>query len=563
MMLLNLHIKNIALIDDIDIGFEDGLNILTGETGAGKSIIIGSLGICLGERFNKDLLRNEEEDGLVELIFEVDKEEIKDKLLDMEIYPDEDNQLLISRRVNKAGRTINRINDISVTQAKIKETAGLLIDLHAQHEQQTLLKKNKHLEILDKFGGEEISSYKDEVGLLFKEYSEIKKRLADMDISYDERLKKKDFISYRINEIESASLKEGEDYELEAYYKKAVNSKDILSAADEIYKITGYDDTKSAANEIAHALATMKRLTELDNDLNDTYNTLSDIDGLLNDFNRDFSDYMKSMEFDEGEFKQAEERLNLINSLKAKYGSAISDIISALEDLKREYEDLLRYDERLLELENSLKDIEAKLSCKSDELTAARKKYAKKLCSMIEASLKELNFMTVSFDMSFEKLDGFYENGNDEAYFIISTNVGEPMKPLYEIASGGELSRVMLAVKSCLANEDDTPTLIFDEIDVGISGKTAVKVAEKMSLISRNHQVICITHLPQIAAMADHHYVIEKEVENNKTITKIRKLKKAEEIDELARIIGGDEITDAIKQSAAEMKGLADRTKLY
>lgn len=562
-MLLNLHIKNIALIDDIDIGFEDGLNILTGETGAGKSIIIGSLGICLGERFNKELLRNDEEDGLIELIFEVDREDIKDRLLEMEIYPDEDNQLLISRRVNKSGRTINRINDMSVTQTKIKETAGLLIDLHAQHEQQTLLKKNKHLEILDKFGNEEIAVCKSEVASLYTQYQDIRKKLADMDISADERMKKKDFITYRINEIESAAIKDGEDIGLEAYYKKAVNSKDILSAADEIYRITGYDDTKSAANEIARALVAMKRIVELDGDLSDSYNILSDIDGLLNDFNRDFSEYMKSMEFDEAEFKQVEDRLNLINSLKSKYGSDIKDIFSCLEDLKKEYDELNRYEERLAELKGNLKDAELKLIEKSDKLTDIRKKYAVKLCKMIEESLKELNFMTVSFDMSFEKQSGFSENGNDEAYFIISTNVGEPMKPLYEIASGGELSRVMLAVKSCLANEDDTPTLIFDEIDVGISGKTAVKVAEKMSLISRNHQVICITHLPQIAAMADYHYVIEKEVENNKTITKIRKLKKSEEIDELARIIGGDEITEAIKQSALEMKGLAERTKLY
>ena len=562
-MLLNLHIKNIALIDDIDIGFEDGLNILTGETGAGKSIIIGSLGICLGERFNKELLRNDEEDGLIELIFEVDREDIKDRLLEMEIYPDEDNQLLISRRVNKSGRTINRINDMSVTQTKIKETAGLLIDLHAQHEQQTLLKKNKHLEILDKFGNEEIAVCKSEVASLYTQYQDIRKKLADMDISADERMKKKDFITYRINEIESAAIKDGEDIGLEAYYKKAVNSKDILSAADEIYRITGYDDTKSAANEIARALVAMKRIVELDGDLSDSYNILSDIDGLLNDFNRDFSEYMKSMEFDEAEFKQVEDRLNLINSLKSKYGSDIKDIFSCLEDLKKEYDELNRYEERLAELKGNLKDAELKLIEKSDKLTDIRKKYAVKLCKMIEESLKELNFMTVSFDMSFEKQSGFSENGNDEAFFIISTNVGEPMKPLYEIASGGELSRVMLAVKSCLANEDDTPTLIFDEIDVGISGKTAVKVAEKMSLISRNHQVICITHLPQIAAMADYHYVIEKEVENNKTITKIRKLKKSEEIDELARIIGGDEITEAIKQSALEMKGLAERTKIY
>ena len=562
-MLLNLHIKNIALIDDMDIGFEDGLNILTGETGAGKSIIIGSLGICLGERFNKDLLRNPEDDGLVELIFTVENEEIGKKLMALDVTVDEDNQVLISRRVNKSGRCVNRINDISVTTAKIRETAEVLIDLHAQHEQQTLLKKNRHLEILDRFGKDRIDICRQKVSEAYKNYCDIKDRLASMDISEEERLKRKDFLTYRINEIESASIKKGEDDELERLYKKAVNSKDILSAADEIYKITGYDDARSAANEISHALVTMKKLSELDGELSDSYNILHDIDGLINDFNRDFSEYMKSMEFDESEFARIEERLNLINSLKIKYGSSVEDILSSLEELKEEMEGLNKYDQKLEELNHALNDAKAKLNEECDSLTEIRKEYAKKLCALIKEALKELNFMTVSFDMEFKKLDGYSCNGNDEAYFMISTNVGEPMKPLYEIASGGELSRVMLAVKACLANEDDTPTLVFDEIDVGISGETAQRVAEKMSVISRNHQVICITHLPQIAAMADYHYVIKKEVENNKTVTKIRKLGKDEEIDELARIIGGCEITEAIKTSAAQMKGLADRTKLY
>ncbi len=562
-MLLNLHIKNIALIDDMDIGFEDGLNILTGETGAGKSIIIGALGICLGERFNKDLLRNPEDDGLVELIFTVENEEIGKKLMALDVIVDEDNQVLISRRVNKSGRTVNRINDISVTTAKIRETAEVLIDLHAQHEQQTLLKKNRHLEILDRFGRERIDACRQSVSEAYKNYCRIKDKLASMDISEEERLKRKDFLTYRINEIESASVKKGEDEELERLYKKAVNSKDILSAADEIYKVTGYDEVRSAANEISHALVTMKKLSELDGELSDLYNILQDIDGLINDFNRDFSIYMKSMEFDESEFVRIEDRLNLINSLKVKYGSNIENILSGLQKLKEEMEEINQYDQKVEELNLALDDAKAKLKKECDSLTEIRKEYAKKLCGRIKESLKELNFMTVSFDMEFKKLEVFSDNGNDDAYFMISTNVGEPMKPLYEIASGGELSRVMLAIKACLANEDDTPTLVFDEIDVGISGETAQRVAEKMSVISRNHQVICITHLPQIAAMADYHYVIKKEVENNKTVTKIRKLGKEEVIDELARIIGGCEITEAIKTSAAQMKGLADRTKLY
>lgn len=562
-MLLNMHIKNIALIDDIDVAFEDGLNILTGETGAGKSIIMGSLGICLGDRFNKELLRNEEEDGLVELIFTIDNTNISKELERLLIKPDIDNQLLISRRVNKSGRSINRINDENVTAAKLKEVSSLLIDLHAQHEQQTLLKKNKHLEILDRYGKKDIEDCKKDVAALYNKYVSLKEKYQKMNISEDERLRKKDFLTYRINEIESASLKAGEDRELEDFYKKAVNSKDIISGADEIYHITGYDDVNSAANDFSRALMTMKRLTELDSGLDDLYTVLCDIDGLINDFNRDFSDYMKSMEFDEGRFAQAEERLNLINGLKMKYGTDIAEILLSLDNMKSEYEDLNLFDDKISELKLEIEATENKLREKSDELTSLRKKHAKTLCNLIEASLKELNFMTVSFDMAFNKKNDFSENGNDEAYFIISTNVGEPMKPLYEVASGGELSRVMLAIKSCLANEDDTPTLIFDEIDVGISGKTAGKVAEKMSVISRNHQLICITHLPQIAAMADYHYVIEKKVENNKTVTKIRKLKKDEEIDELARIIGGSDITDAIKTSAAEMKGLADSTKLY
>ncbi|MBQ9200455.1 MAG: DNA repair protein RecN [Lachnospiraceae bacterium] len=562
-MLLNLHIKNIALIDDIDIGFEEGLNILTGETGAGKSIIIGSLRICLGEKFSKDLLRDIEEDGLIELVFFIENKRIINDLAKLEIVPDSEGQIFISRRMNKSGRVINRINDFTVTTAKLKEAAALLVDLHAQHEQQTLLKKNKHLEILDSFGGDALEECKKEVAKLYKDYTDAYEKLCKMNLSKDERLRKKDYLTYRINEIESANLKEDEDKELQAFYKKAVNSKEILSLADDIYRITGYDERTSAANEISRAVLAMKKLSELDDELNDSYSLLQDVDALLNDFNREFSDYTKSMDFDEAEFKQTEKRLDLINNLKLKYGDSIKDIMESLDDMKKEYEELLNYDDRLLMLGNEVSDIKTRLSKKSDELSELRRKTSVKICSIITDSLKELNFMTVSFDMKFDKTEGFSANGNDEAYFVISTNVGEPLRPLYEVASGGELSRVMLAIKSCMAYEDDTPTLVFDEIDVGISGKTAGRVAEKMALISRSHQVICITHLPQIAAMADHHYSIEKNVEKNKTITKIRKLNKSEEIDELARILGGDAVTDAVRTSAAEMKGLADSTKLY
>ncbi|MBQ8412496.1 MAG: DNA repair protein RecN [Lachnospiraceae bacterium] len=562
-MLLNMHIKNIALIDDIDIAFEDGLNILTGETGAGKSIIIGSLGICLGGRFQKELLRDEEKDGLVELLFSVDREDIISMLSDMDIMNLEEGEILISRRLSPNGRCINRINDSTVTATKLKEVSSLLIDLHAQHEQQTLLKPGKHIEILDRFGGSDIEEKKNKVSASYKQYVELAGEISDNTMDESEKNRQLDFLKYRIDEIKNANLKEGEDEELENYYRKARNSKEILSTANDIYESTGYNNHNSAAELIGHALGQMNRLKDLDEDLEDIHSILADIDGMLNDFNREFSQYMKSMEFDSEEFNRIEERLNIINSLKSKYGNSIYEIKNSLLDFEEEYNKLIDYEEYMNGLLDKFKALEQELMQACDELSEARKEKAIKLCELIKESLRDLNFMTVEFDMEFKKQDRYSASGNDEAYFIISTNVGEPMRPLYDVASGGELSRVMLALKSCLAYADDTPTLIFDEIDVGISGITAQKVAEKMSVIAKKHQVICITHLPQIAAMADYHYLIEKNVENNKTITNIRKLTKAEEIREIARLLGGAQITDSIIHTATEMKGLAERTKLY
>lgn len=562
-MLLNLHIKNLALIDEIDIGFEDKLNILTGETGAGKSIIIGSLGICLGGKFHKDLLRDETKDGICELLFSVDNDNIRKQLISMDVDPGEDNEILISRRLNPAGRTINRINDGTVTTAKLKEVSSILINLHAQHEQQTLLKADKHMEILDKFGGEEIEKRKHTVSQLYKEYVEVKSEISRNSMDEHEKNKQMDFLKYQINEIKSASLKSGEDEELEQLYKKAVNSKEILATADEIYNLTGYNNVNSASDAIGHALQKMGKLVELSEDLSDTYNILQDIDAMLNDFNRELSQYMKGMEFDDKAFFDIESRLDLINTLKSKYGRSITDILDNLEKYQQEYDKLTEYEEYMQQLNIRLADITGKLGEASDELSHIRKKEAFRLCSLIKESLEDLNFMSVEFDMSFSKLDKFTAEGNDEAVFMISTNIGEPVRPLYEVASGGELSRVMLAIKSCLADEDDTPTLVFDEIDVGISGRTAQKVAEKMSILGKNHQLICITHLPQIAAMADSHYSIEKNVVNNKTLTNIRKLSKKDEINEIARLLGGATITEATIFAAEEMKGLADRTKLY
>lgn len=562
-MLLNMHIKNIALINEIDINFNEGLNILTGETGAGKSIIIGSLGICLGGKFSKDLLRDESKDGLVELMFSVDEEDVKKELETLDIYPDEEDVILISRRINAAGKTINRINDNTVTIGKLKDVAGILIDLHAQHEQQTLLKVSKHMDILDRFGGEHLAELKSDVATIYQQYVDIKTRLEEESMDENEKNKQIDYLQYQIDEIEKAKLKLGEDEELENLYKKIVNSKEILTSADEVYKATGYGSRDSAAEQIGRALSQMKRVAELDCDFQSSYNTLVDIDSMLNDFNRELSTYMKGMEFDDEEFKAVETRLDLINSLKAKYGRDIKDILEALDGFKSELDKLVSFDEYIDKLKGKLGQLEKELRAKSNTLSKKRKEVAVDMCKKIKDALFELNFMSVEFEMRFENLDRFTASGTDSAQFYISTNVGEAIKPLSQVASGGELSRVMLALKSCIANLDATPTLVFDEIDVGISGRTAQAVAEKMSVIGRHHQVICITHLPQIAAQADTHYLIEKNVENNKTITNIRQLNKEEEISEIARLLGGAAITEATITSAKEMKGLADRTKIY
>lgn len=561
-MLQNMHIKNIALIDEIDVNFEEGLNILTGETGAGKSIIIGSLGICLGGKFNKELLRDENSEGLIELFFTVDNDRVADELNRLGIDVS-DGELLLSRKLGSNGKTVTRINGETATTSLLKQVSSILIDLHAQHEQQTLLKEDKHLQILDRFGGEEIQHIKEKVKDNYNKYVTLRDELDKTSMDETERNKQLDYLKYQIEEIELANLKKDEDIELESFYRKAANSKEIISVADSIYQLTGGSSIQSAAEQIGHSVMQMKRLVELDEDLAGSYELIQNVDDILGDFNRELKSYIKSMEFDDQEFEQAEARLNQINSLKAKYGNTIEDILNSKKEFEEEYNRLVRYDEYVEELKKKLAIAETDLRTSCEKLSKTRKKYSKKLCTVIKNSMEELNFMAVQFDMRFDTLDKYTSNGTDEACFMISPNVGEPMRPLQDIASGGELSRVMLAIKSCLATEDDTPTLVFDEIDVGISGRTAQSVAEKLYLIGREHQVICITHLPQIAAMSDSHYLIEKIVENNKTITNISKLKREAQITEIARLLGGAKITEATIKSAEDMKGLASKTKLY
>ena len=559
-MLTHLHVKNLALIREAEIDFTEGLNILTGETGAGKSIVIGSVSLALGGRVAKDMVRPGADYGLAELVFLVNRKKQREQLLELGITP-EDDTVIISRKILE-GRSINKINGETVTLSQLKEAAALLIDIHGQHEHQSLLQKKKHLEILDEFAKEELEPVKEKLAAAYREWKDLKKTLSEAQMDEESRLREISLLEFETDEIEKAELTEGEDEELERRYRRMTNGRRLLEAAGNAYALTGYEEETGAGTAVGRAVRELQSVLSLeDEELSALASQLSDVDGLLNDFNRELSDYLTSLEFDEREFTETEERLNQLNYLKSRYGHTIGEILAYQQKQQERLAALQDYDRYLQELEERLGQAEWELGELCERASEIRKRFAEVLCGKIREHLQDLNFLNVEFEMSFEELPEYTAQGRDSAEFLISTNPGEPLRPLMKIASGGELSRIMLAIKTVLADRDEIDAVIFDEIDVGISGRTAQKVSEKMMLIGRTRQVICITHLAQIAAMADSHYRIEKTVEDGGTRTQIRRLDERESVEELARILGGAEITDAVLQNAGEMRTLAQEKK--
>ena len=554
-MLTHLHVKNLALIREAEIDFTEGLNILTGETGAGKSIVIGSVSLALGGKVSREMVRPGADYGLAELVFLVNREKQKEKLLELGITPEED-QVIISRKISD-GRSINKINGETVTLSQLRETASLLIDVHGQHEHQSLLQKKKHLEILDEFAKEELGPVKEKLAGAFQNWKKLKKQLQEAQMDEESRLREISLLEFETDEIGKAELVPGEDEELERRYRRMTNARKLMEAAGSAYALTGYEEESGAGAVIGRAVRELQSAASFDEELSGLASLLSDVDGLLNDFNREMSDYLTSLEFDEKEFSETEERLNLLNYLKSRYGHTLEEILAYQEKQEQRMAALQDYDRYLQDLEAQLKKAEEELQDLCAEASGIRQRYGKMLCEKIKEHLIDLNFLNVEFEMAFEELPEYTAQGKDSAEFLISTNPGEPLRPLMKIASGGELSRIMLAIKTVMADRDEIDTVIFDEIDVGISGRTAQKVSEKMMLIGRTRQVICITHLAQIAAMADSHYRIEKQVEEGETRTQIRRLSEKESIEELARILGGAEITDAVTKNAEEMRALA------
>lgn len=558
-MLINLHVKNLALIKEADVDFSKGLIVLTGETGAGKSLLLGSVNIALGNKVSKDIIRTGAQFALVELTFQVD-EVCASNLKQMDIFMEEGNIITVSRKISES-RSVSKINGETVNVNVLKKAMGMLVDIHGQHEHQSLLYVSNHLNILDKYAKKEMADILKGLSAEYGNYTELKSRLSSYNIDEAQRMREIEFSMYEVNEIENANLIPGEDEELEEQYKKLSNSENIVEILSSVYGLIGYDSMQSAGELISKATQEISSISNFDEKINGFKETLFDIDSVCRDLSAEISDYTGELEYDPREVSRIGERLDTINHLKLKYGKTIDDILQ-YQDKKQSYlDELNNYSEKIDQIKGLITESREKLQVLSERASKMRKTAAKELENSITDALKDLNFLSVDFKINITKKDKITDKGFDNVEFMISTNPGEPVRPLAKVASGGELSRIMLAIKSLLAGEDEIETLIFDEIDTGISGKTASMVAEKLAKISANHQVICISHLSQIAAMADSHYLIKKDMEDNSTATNIVKLTREESIKEIVRINGDGTMTDAAIAHAIEMKDMADRTK--
>ena len=561
-MLVSLHVKNLALIQETEVFFGPHLNILTGETGAGKSIIIGSVGLALGGRGDRDLIRTGADYALIELVFQLEKEGQIEKVKKLDIPIEEDGLVILQRRIMPQ-RSISKVNGETVNARLLKELSGVLIDIHGQHDSQQLLQTKKHLEILDDFAGEEFSRIKREIKEKYQFYRKIQEKLAETDLDEREKERQLSLARFEVEEIENASLKAGEDEELEKQYQKMSNSRKIAENLGNVHILTGYDQEGSAGEAVGRALRELNSVSAYDSVLDEMAVMLTDIDGLLNDFNRSVSDYLSDLEFDQNDFLQVEERLNTINRLKDKYGSTIEEILLYKENREEELQRLIDADAYRDKLNAQLRDARGALELVCTCATEIRKKAGKKLAKLFIEALQDLNFNQVDFAVEVERKDSIGPDGWDEVSFMISTNPGEPRRPLANVASGGELSRIMLALKTITAGQEDKDTFIFDDIDTGISGKTAWKVSRKLAVLGKSRQVICITHLPQIAAMADNHFIIEKKSMEDSTSTAIMEIGGTDILNELARMLGSDTITENSLANARELKEMAANTKQY
>lgn len=558
-MLESIRVKNVALIDEAEVEFNDGLNILTGETGAGKSILLGSVLLALGEKADKGLIRQGAEYASVQLVFFVDERQ-KRRLMELEVPMDEE-LLILQRRVYPA-KSVCKVNGETVTVKRMQQIAQLMIDVHGQREHQSVLKAAKQEEILDDYAKEALAGCLDELGALYQTYRAEEAELKEasgVDENYNREL---DFLRYELDEIEKAELCEGEDALLEERFLKLSNAKKIAEAVGTTESLLQNNAETGILHALSLAVRQLGEARQLDNDLTGALQQMADAENILQECSRELDRYLDSFSMDGGEFARVEERLNLINHLKDKYGSEIPDVLQYAKNLAEKIHKLENFEQYNRELQNRHEKTKAAYFKLAEKAHTIRKQEAEKLTCEMEKALCDLNFEQCSFAVHLDYDTAFMtKSGATKVVFLISLNPGEALKELSAVASGGELSRIMLALKSVFADKDRMGTLVFDEIDAGISGRTAWKVSEKLAVLRKRHQVICITHLPQIAAMADVHYLIEKTVSDGHTKTKIARLDSRQSIVEIGRLLGTDQLTDAVLQNASEMKDLAEQTK--
>lgn len=566
-MLTELRVQNFALIDDVTVEFHEGLNILSGETGAGKSIIMGSVNMALGAKASKDSIRHGCNSAYVELTFHVSSDQ-KERLSAMDLETDEDDNLVISRKITDT-KSISRINGETVNLSVVREAASVLIDLHGQTDNQTLTRHDKQMELLDAFASSSDDTFQailTEYKSALESYREVTKKLESFDMDESKRLREISFLEYVIEEIDEATLSEEEEETLSEQLKKLSNQQNIAEGMGMVRNLLFEGSGDSCASDrISEAVQTLQKLLVYDKDLEQLSSSLADIEALLSDLAKEVDDYCESScETDPENLERITKRVDQIHDLKNKYGKTIPDVLEYREKQAELLTQLQDYQVHKEENERQQELLKERLTMLGEKLHRAREKAASPLSSRISAALCDLNFLNAEFEIRVEEQEnGFLSNGLDQVSFYISPNPGEPVKPISEIASGGELSRIMLALKTVLADEDDIESFVFDEIDAGISGRTAQKVAEKLITLSASHQVICISHLSQIVSMADYHYLIEKKVEGGVTRTEIRQLDYEDSVTEIARLLSGTEVTQSVLDTAWEMKDLAQKAKYH
>lgn len=560
-MLLQLNISNFALIEKLSISFNEGFNVFSGETGAGKSITIDAINFVLGGKFNKDLIRTGETKTFVEAVFTIDTDKTRERLTELDI--EYDDIVIISRETFTTGRSIIKVNNKSIIVSNLKGLSETLLDIHGQHENHNLLDDSKHIDYLDNFIGDKISKKLYDYSTLYKKLCEVKEKIYSLQGNEGEREKKVNYLKYQIDEINAAKLIPKEDEELQERYQVLTHAEKISGVLNMSYKMLygGEDSETSIFDGLAYVIKDMRSIEKHMEKVKDIANSLEEAYYNIEQNISDIRNIKDSIYYDNDELSTINNRMYQIGNYKKKYGSTIEEILKYRDKIQKEYEELTNSEEIINSLKEEQDKLESNISLLAQELHDIREKEAEQLQNKIMEELSYIGLEKSLFRINVEIQDKLSSKGFDKVIFMISANPGEPLKPLEKVASGGELSRIMLALKTVFVDKDNIPTVIFDEIDVGISGRIAQRVAEKMFLISTKHQVLCVTHLPQIAAMSEEHFLVFKDVKDDKTYTNIKRLEKHEKEYEIARMIGGAEVTKVTLDNACEIINMGNSIK--